>query len=70
MAKNQWQHMREQVLSWFRNDAPTCDEMKELRHKHILFYHAERHNEALLHGQPSYLRSVEHARQKKVIYII
>jgi hypothetical protein len=47
----------EQVFSWFRHDAPTCNEMKELRHKLILFYYAVGHYEALLYTWTSLIPS-------------
>lgn len=50
-------NMCEQVFSRFRHDAPTGNEIKELRHKFMLFYYVNSHKEALLHGQASYLRT-------------
>ncbi|CAK9040263.1 Uncharacterized protein SCF082_LOCUS23452, partial [Durusdinium trenchii] len=57
-------NLAEQVFAWFKNYAPMINEMRENRHRFLLLWLAKRHNDALLHGSASYLRSIPNSKSK------
>ncbi|CAK9084333.1 Uncharacterized protein SCF082_LOCUS40067 [Durusdinium trenchii] len=57
-------NLAEQVFAWFKNYAPVINEMRENRHRFLLLWLAKRHNDALLHGSASYLRSIPNSKSK------
>lgn len=57
-------NLAEQVFAWFKNYAPMINEMRENRHRLLLLWLAKRHNDALLHGSASYLRSIPNSKSK------
>ena len=66
----------EQTFSWLKRYNPTLNEMRENRHKFMMLYLAQKHNEVCAKGRPEYLHpfgckrnvSESYVRQQKVTY--